>query len=144
MRNLKDTVLTAFFILHLCPIIASAGQTHRLQIQEDHVLPQSNITIQAGDTVIWESDVIDSQITLPATSEKEGFRLVAGFNKKAATDDFTAKLGKDKKARVEFLLTGIYTYRLEGLNPGRSALKCGVDVMPHSLVGRIIVSGSAP
>jgi hypothetical protein len=53
-----------------------------------------------------------------------------------------AQVEKDHGAGIRFTESGTFTYRLEGLNPDRTALKCGMDVIPHSVEGKITVSES--
>lgn len=118
-----------------------AGESYRLNIGVDQVSPQTDLTVQTGDTVLWGSETIPATLTLQLVATDSGnIRLVSGFPGDHAEKPFVAQIHKGETAGVQFLKAGIYTYLLEGLNPSKTVLKCGMDVIPHSVIGRIVVS----
>ena len=118
-----------------------AGEPHRLDILADQVKPQTDLTVQTGDTVLWDSETITATLTLQMVAKDSGnIRFVSGFPTGETEKPFVAQIPKGETAGIQFLKAGIYTYLLEGLNPSKSVLKCGMDVIPHSVIGRIVVS----
>jgi len=133
--------LLGFFLL-INPL--HAGETHKLIIQKDQVSPNSNISITKGDVVYWSTEKISATLTLKQDSQDiSGIIPVNGFRKEEENQRLFAEVEKDHGAGIQFTETGTFTYSLDGLNPNHSAFKCGIDVIPHSVEGKITVTESS-
>ena len=129
------------FIIVLVLFCVSIGETkqYSLQVKNNSLFPSSELFLERGESITFKG--ADTPLTLRLENAMDTVELPASINAKREGSDLVIPLKENERVLVRFIQPGDFRFRIDGINAGLHAYKCGVDVLPHFVEGIIRVKG---
>jgi len=117
--------------------IASETKGYSLEFKNGSLSPSSESSLKRGELVIFKGT--DVPLTVRLKKARGAVELPSSVHPKGEGKDLIFSLKQDGKVAVRFLRSGDFRFRIDGINYGLRADKCGVDVLPHFVEGVVHV-----
>lgn len=119
-------------------LASSAGPVpYSLEVMNNSLIPSAELFLRKGESVAFRGTDVPLKVRLRNAMGR--VHLPASAKAMQLDADLVFSLYEWGRVVVVFQETGDYEVRLDGLNPGKRADKCGVDVLPHYVEGVIRV-----
>lgn len=114
-----------------------ANHSLSLELRNGSLFPSSKVSIHEGESVTFR--VTDTPLTIRIRNANDIVQLLTATNYTREGKDLILPLRMYDSIMVQFLKTGDFEIRIDGINPDYHAYKCGVDVFKHFVEGVILV-----
>lgn len=133
--SLRQAVLIVVFVLFYVSI--GEAKHSYLQVKNNSLFPSSEVFLKRGELITFKG--ADTPLTLRLENAMDTVELPTSMNAKREGSDLVIPLKESEDVLVRFIQPGDFRFRIDGINAGLHAYKCGVDVLPHFVEGIIRV-----